>query len=403
MAIQVYWVQKAFDLEERQFNQRVHVAMSNVAKEIQTLNSEANQALEPVKQLSSNYFIASINDTLHPYLLESLLRNEFDRRNIKIDFEYVIYDCFTDSIVYSQYVSMEEDKIPETSSQNKLNWQRDGHYFGVYFPGKQSYMVNQMGIWIFSSTVLFFVFIYFAYTTTIILRQKRLSEIRTDFINNLTHEFKTPISTISLSTEVILNDETLGQPEKIKQYAEIIRQENNRLKIQVDRVLQLATLDNKNIVLNREIQDVNKIIKEAIKGFSLILIERKGKIESSFSAHHSHALIDHLHFSNIIYNLLDNAIKYSPNEPKIRVSTRNVNRNIEISIEDQGIGIDRQQFKYVFDKFYRVPTGNLHDVKGFGLGLNYVKTVIELHEGKIHLESEVGKGSKFDLTLPYTN
>ena len=400
LVIQIYWVQKAFDIEENQFNQRVHVAMSNVAKEIQTINREGGQNLEPVKQLSSNYFIASINDTLHPYLLQSLLRNEFDRRNIKIDFEYVIYDCFTDSIVYSQFVSMDDGASQEGSDQSKLNWQRDGHYFGVYFPGKQSYLVNQMGIWIFSSGVLLIVFLYFAYTTAVILRQKRLSEIRTDFINNLTHEFKTPISTISLSTDVILNEETRNDPGKIAQYAEIIKQENNRLKIQVDRVLQLATLDSKNIVLNREIQDVHKFIREAVKGFALILQERKGKIEVRLEASKSNVLVDSLHFSNIIYNLLDNAIKYSRDEPNIEVSTANRKNSIEIRIVDDGIGIEEGQQKHVFDKFYRVPTGNLHDVKGFGLGLNYVKTIVELHSGQIDLESEEGKGSIFTINLP---
>ena len=149
MAIQIYWVQKAFDLEDEQFNRRVQVAMSNVAKEILTINRESNQVIEPVKQLGNNYFIASINDTVHPYLLHSLLRSEFERRSIDVDFEYVIYDCFTDSIVYSNYVSMDKDDKQESSSLEKLNWQRDGHYFGVYFPSKISYIVDQMSIWIF--------------------------------------------------------------------------------------------------------------------------------------------------------------------------------------------------------------------------------------------------------------
>ena len=400
MAIQVYWVQKAFDLEDEQFNRRVLVAMSNVAKEILTINRESNQGMEPVKQLGSNYFIASINDTIHPYLLQSLLRSEFERRSIDIDFEYVIYDCFTDSIVYSNYVSMGKDDKQESSGLEKLSWQRDGHYFGVYFPSKMSYVVDQMSIWIFSTSILLFVVIYFAYTTFIILRQKKLSEIRTDFINNLTHEFKTPISTISLSTDVILNEETLKDPQKISQYVEIIKQENNRLKIQVDKVLQLATLDIKNIVLNQEMYDVHKCITEAIRGFGLILKERNGSIESSFDAGESECFIDPLHLSNIVYNLIDNAIKYSSEDPWVRVTTENKNREIHISIEDHGIGIEKSQQKNVFDKFYRVPTGNRHDVKGFGLGLSYVKSVVELHDGKIKLQSEPDKGSKFTIVLP---
>jgi two-component system phosphate regulon sensor histidine kinase PhoR len=400
MAVQIYWVQKAFNLEEKQFNQKVHTALTNVAKEIMSIKREPHQLFEPVKQIGSNYFIVSINDTLHPFLLHSLIVEEFKDKNINIDFEYVIYDCFTDSIVYSNFVTNNGESESENSGLKGMKWQRDGHYFGVYFPGKQSYIVGQMGIWIFSTSVLLIVILYFAYTTSVIFRQKKLSEIRTDFINNLTHEFKTPISTISLSTDVILNEDTLKNPEKIAQYANIIKQENNRLKIQVDKVLQLATLDTKTIILNKMPLDANNLIREAVKGFSLILNERNGSILTNFKAARSMLFIDQLHFTNIIYNLIDNAIKYSPENPEVLIETINVKNKFILSIEDKGIGIDKSQQKHIFDKFYRVPTGNLHDVKGFGLGLNYVKTVVELQGGKISLESAMGQGSKFIIEMP---
>ena len=399
MAVQIYWVQKAFNLEEKQFNQKVHTALTNIAQQILSIKQEPDELFEPVKQIGSNYFIVSINDTLHPFLLHSLMIEEFANKNINIDFEYVIYDCFTDSIVYSNFVTNGGETENENSGLKGIKWQRDGHYFGVYFPGKDSYIVGQMGIWIFSTAILLVVIIYFAYTTFVILRQKKLSEIRTDFINNLTHEFKTPISTISLSTDVILNDETRKNPDRIAQYANIIKQENNRLKIQVDKVLQLATLDTKTIVLNKEPVDLHNLINEAVKGFALILNERQGTIRTHFEAAKSTALLDQLHFTNIIYNLIDNAIKYSRENPEVDIHTRNAKNKIIVSIEDKGIGIDKNQQKHIFDKFYRVPTGNLHDVKGFGLGLNYVKTIVELMGGKIELESDVGKGSKFTIEL----
>lgn len=400
LAVQIYWVQKAFDLEENQFNQRVHTALTNVAKEIMSIRQESEQLFEPVKQIGSNYFIASINDTLHPFLLHSLLLEEFELRNIKVDFEYVIYDCFTDSIVYSKFISYEKVEDDGDKELKGLKWQRDGHYFGVYFPGKASYLIGQMGIWIFSTSILLIVMIYFAYTMFVILRQKKLSEIRTDFINNLTHEFKTPISTISLSTDVILNEETLKNPNKIAQYAQIIKQENNRLKIQVDKVLQLATLDVKTIVLRKESHDAHKLINEAVKGFSLLLSERNGNIKLNLNASKSIIITDSLHFTNIVYNLIDNAIKYSSESPEIEISTSFERRNFCLTIRDKGIGIEKSQQKHIFDKFYRVPTGNLHDVKGFGLGLSYVKSIVELHGGKILLKSEIGKGSEFILEIP---
>ncbi len=394
MGVQIYWVKKAFNLEERQFNQKVELALTNVAKEIMTMNQEPDQLFEPVKQIESNYFIANINDTVHPFLLRSLLIEEFAERKIELDFEYVIYDCFTDSIVYRNFVHTHGS---EMTDDHGMKWQKDGHYFGVYFPDKATYIIGQMSIWIFSTAILFIVIIYFAYTTFVILRQKRLSEIRTDFINNLTHEFKTPISTISLSTDVILDEETRKNPEKVAQYAEIIKQENNRLKIQVDKVLQLATLDIKTIVLNKELHDAHKLINDATKGFTLILKGRNGNLETHLDASKTRLFVDSLHFTNVVYNLIDNAIKYSGDEPKVVLKTKNEGNKFVLSIEDYGIGIEKSQQKQIFDKFYRVPTGNLHDVKGFGLGLFYVKTVIELQDGNIELESELGKGSKFTV------
>ncbi len=257
-----------------------------------------------------------------------------------------------------------------------------------------------MGIWIFSTTILLIVMIYFAYTTFVILRQKKLSEIRTDFINNLTHEFKTPISTISLSTDVLLDDDTRNNPEKVAQYTEIIKQENNRLKIQVDKVLQLATLDVKTIVLNKEVKDAHKLVLDAMRGFSLILKEREGEIQTNLNASKSALNVDSLHFTNIIYNLIDNAIKYSPEKPRLLISTENIKNSFLLKIEDNGIGIEKNQQKHIFDKFYRVSTGDIHDVKGFGLGLSYVKTIVELLNGKISLESEIGKGCRFTIEIP---
>lgn len=399
IATQIYWVNKAFNLQEKQFNQRVHVALTNVTSEILRLSGDSSEVYEPIKQIGSNYFTAAINDTLHPYLLESLLKEEFMERNLKTDFEYVIYDCFTDSIVYGNYVNMEAgNEAPETPAEER-KWKKDGHYFGVYFPNKTSYLVNQMEIWIFSTAILLIVIIYFAYTTMIILKQKRLSEIKSDFINNLTHEFKTPISTISLSTEVLLNEKMQEQPEKIKQYAHIIQQENNRLKIQVDKVLQLATLDRETIVLDKEVSDIHPLIETALAGLELIIKERNGHITTHFNATNSEVMVDKLHFTNIIFNLIDNAVKYSPGPPRIEVITKDVKQRIEISIRDYGQGISKKEQKFIFDKFYRVPTGDRHDVKGFGLGLSYVKTIVDLHEGQLLLKSESGKGSKFTIVL----
>lgn len=399
---QYFWVKNAYNLEEKQFNERVHIALSNVSHQLLNINKDESQLINPVKQISSNYFIALINDTVHPYLLETLLKNEFTSRNLNIDFEYVIYDCFTDSVVFGNYISLDtEDKNQLQSKSFNIVWDRDGHYFGVYFPSKRSYIINEMGIWVFSSSIILIIIIFFAYTINVILKQKRLSEIKNDFINNITHEFKTPISTISLSSEVLLQPNIILEPERLKNYAQIIKDENNRLKNQVDKVLQLATLEIDKLKLENELIDLHEIINETVKSFDLIIENRQGRITSMLGAKKYQIVGDRVHISNILFNLIDNAIKYSPEKPKIEISTDNYFSGIEITVKDNGIGISKENQKHVFEKFYRVPTGNIHNVKGFGLGLNYVKTIVTAYNGKIKVSSKENEGSTFIVKLPF--
>ncbi|MBI2281396.1 MAG: HAMP domain-containing histidine kinase [Bacteroidetes bacterium] len=402
IATQYFWVKNAYNLEEKQFNERVHIALSNVSHQLLNINKDESQLINPVKQISSNYFIAIINDTVHPYLLETLLKNEFTTRNLNIDFEYVIYDCFTDSVVFGDYISLDsEDKNQLQSKSFNIVWDRDGHYFGVYFPSKRSYIINEMGIWIFSSSIILVIIIFFAYTINVILKQKRLSEIKNDFINNITHEFKTPISTISLSSEVLLQPNIANDPERLKNYAQIIKDENNRLKNQVDKVLQLATLEIDKLKLENELIDLHEIINETVKSFDLIIERQQGKITTMLGAKKSQIVGDRVHISNILFNLIDNAIKYSPEHPKIEISTDNYFSGIEITVKDKGIGISKENQKHVFEKFYRVPTGNVHNVKGFGLGLNYVKTIVMAYNGKIKVSSKENEGTTFTVKLPF--
>lgn len=399
IATQFFWVKNAYNLEEKQFNERVSLALSNVTHKLLSINKDEAEIFNPVKQISSNYFITTINDTVHPYLLETLLKNEFIERNINVNFEYVIYDCFTDSIVFGDYISL--DKAEQDQLQSKsynIKWDRDGHYFGVYFPTKLTYIINKMGIWIFSSSIILVIIIFFAYTINVILKQKRLSEIKNDFINNITHEFKTPISTISLSADVLLQPNL--SPERLKNYAKIIKDENNRLKNQVDKVLQLATLEKDKLKLEKEKLDLHEIIYNSVKSFELLAKQQKGKISTNLTATNKEIVGDKVHISNMLYNLIDNAIKYSPEKPKIEIATNSTDVFIEISVRDYGLGIPQESQANIFEKFYREPTGNRHDIQGYGLGLNYVKTIVEAYKGKIKLISKEGEGSTFVIKLP---
>jgi len=399
--IQIYWVKRAFNLKEDEFQHSVNAALYNVAQKIYEINKTPSPANNPVKQLSTNYFIVMVNSEIDASLLEFLLRTEFEKRSIQADFEYGVYDCSSEKMIYGNYVpvNVSSEKILKRSSLPK--WANSGYHFGVQFPNHESQIINQMGIWSFSSGVLVLVIIFFAYTLFVILKQKRLSEIQKDFINNMTHEFKTPISTIALSTEVLKDPAIASQPERLLNYTAIIEKENNRLKQHVERVLQMARLDKEDLGLKKELTDIHQIINDAVRNISN---SNQGKnefeINYELSASLSHLPSDRLHLVNVLNNLLDNAVKYCYEQSKILIRTFNAEKGLVIEICDNGIGISKENQKRVFQKFYRVPTGNVHDVKGFGLGLSYVKTIIEAHHGSIRLESELGKGSTFRIWLP---
>lgn len=420
IATQIFWLDKAFKVQQKQyslvkeqeevvsklFNDRVTIALTNVANEILTINNDPAELFQSVKQIRPNYFTVAINDTVHPYLLEGLLRSEFERRNIAQNFEYGVYDCFTDSIVFGDYVALTDD----TASANykgearKIKWDKDGHYFGVYFPHRDATPVlppeHQTSTWAFSAIISLIVFGFFAFAIYIILRQKRLSEMKTDFINNMTHELKTPISTISLSSEVLLGEGISQNPDRLKKYAQLIFNENQRLRLQVDKVLQLATLDKEQADLKKEPIDIHDVIRSATESIKLVHSEPEIEIELHLDAKNSTISGDPVHIANIIHNLLDNAIKYSPDKPHIVFRTTDKAKSIQIAIADSGIGMDQKSIPYIFDKFYRVPTGNRHDVKGFGLGLYYVHQLTQAHKGSIRVSSELGVGSTFYLGFP---
>lgn len=397
---QVYWFRRAFDAEEQQFNRDVNTALYNVANQFFKINKAAIPSNNPIKQLSTNYYVVMINNEIDAGLLEYLLKTEFDKRNIEADFEYGIYDCASEKMVYGNYVAMNNSgKSPEKKSLPK--WENQNYYFGVQFPNKASIITDRMEVWVFSSAVLIIVIVFFLYSLFIILKQKRLSEIQKDFINNMTHEFKTPISTIALSTEVLKNPEITSQPERLLNYATIIQNENLRMKKQVERVLQMASLEKDEISLKKEKVNLHDLIAEVVEGFKVPIQEKSGTIELQLEASYPIVTADTLHISNVFHNLIDNAIKYCNVAPHITIKTLTQGKSIVIKVFDNGIGIAEDQKKKIFERFYRVSTGNVHDVKGFGLGLNYVSLIVKLHNGLIDLTSQQGEGSCFTITLKH--
>jgi len=281
----------------------------------------------------------------------------------------------------------------------KIKMESDSHKFAVYFPSKKIYIARQLGVMIYSSVGILIVIGFFVYIVFVIFKQKRLSEMKTDFINNMTHEFKTPIATIHVSSDALLKESTSTNPDKVVTYAGIIKDETNRLKGQVEQILKIALVDNAKNKLSKESLDFNQMIRDITDNMMVRIENAKCKLDIHLDAKYAVVEGDRDHLVNVIYNLVDNALKYSKENPYLRISTYNKKSKLVVEIEDHGIGIPKESQKHIFEKFFRVPTGNVHNVKGFGLGLSYVKKIVESHHGKIHLHSIPGKGTTFTIYL----
>ena len=272
----------------------------------------------------------------------------------------------------------------------------------LHFPDMNSYIFSSVRFMIPAIGFTIVLLLTFIFTIAVIFRQKRYTEIKNDFINNMTHELKTPISSISLAAQM-LNDDAVGKsPQMMKHLGGVINDESKRLRFLVEKVLQMSMFDNKTASFKKKELDLNELLEQIASTFSLRVEHTGGKIEMEIGAVDSALYVDEVHFQNAITNLMDNAVKYrKPDQPvNIHIRTWNENDRLWFSIADNGLGIKKENVKKVFDKFYRVHTGNVHDVKGFGLGLAYVKKIINLHEGEIKCESELGKGTKFIVNLP---
>lgn len=398
-------LENQINLLNKEFNNNVIISLTKVRDKLISNNQEASGIyLEPVKKINPNYFVVSFYDQLNKEMLNSLVDEAFKNYNITEEFQIGVYDCFSDSIIFDKYVSLSTHKDKKYVPQK---WEHDGYYFGVYFPNKKEITLPTDSSFpyslIFASLLIIVVVLFFGYTTSTVLKQKKISDITTDFINNMTHELKTPISTISLSVDVLKKSGELKENERLSRYIDIIKTENKRLENQVERVLRIAKLEKGDIELNFEEICLKDIIKGCVETFSVPIQDKKGKLTTKLNATEAHIYGDETHITNIIYNLLDNAKKYSEKAPNILIETLNEENKIKILISDKGKGIKKEDINFIFNKFYRVSTGDVHNVKGFGLGLYYVKQMVTKHGGTIEVKSKLGEGSTFILTFPTKN
>ncbi len=397
--IQIYWVRKAFDLKEKQFDQTIQIALRNTAEKLADYGQFALPNQNLINQVSTDYYVVNVNNSIDAKALEFYLVSEFEKLGVNTDFEYGIYDCSSDKMVYGNYITVTKT-VENKPLKNLPKLGKFVYYFGVYFPERSSYIISKMDNWELTSIILLVVIVFFGYAMFIILQQRRLSEIQRDFINNMTHEFKTPLSTIVISSETLSDSGIVNTPERLSTYVGIIKEEAERLNRHVERVLQSAKTERSGFKLNKEIIDLHALLTNVLDNFKVNIQNINGRTEVNTNAVHHFVLADKQHLTNVIFNLLDNAVKYSDKSPVITVSTYNNGNKLFLSIKDNGTGIEKDYRKRIFDKFFRVPSDNVHNVKGFGLGLAYVKSIVTAHKWKIQLESEINKGSNFIIEMP---
>ena len=402
--------QKTIESISNNGDSEVHVRIGyqgNIKTEDSILAFKQNEKLimldDMLKSLYQTNKYRPILQRIDKQTLDSLLKLEFMNRDISAKYEYAIFDYDGNVLLADSMNNI--NKIRQSSFYAQL-FPNDiieiPHFLSIYFPNQKSYLLRTMWAILLSSIVLLTIIVFaFTFTIQTIFKQKKLSEIKNDFISNMTHELKTPISTISLACEA-LNDEDLCTNNTIKtNYVNMISQENKRLGILVESVLKSATWDKAELKLKIEQFDLHKVIEAVVENMSIQVTSKNGTVIKNLAATNPLINGDKVHITNLIYNLLDNANKYTPNNPEIEISTENFKDGILISITDNGIGIKKENLNKIFEKFYRVPTGNVHNVKGFGLGLNYVKAIVDKHEGEIQVTSEIDKGSCFKIYLPF--
>lgn len=417
--IQVSWLRNAVVMREEQYRQKVNQTVDDIRAELLTQKSQKEEGSGSSaapgfmqNNLLSPFFPSrnSIALTLNNEQIRKVIDHNMKINGLHVPYEYAIGKEFGSEIFYLLYSPGYTSAIRDTT-HNLVSYipliqdafipgvLGNSEYLFLTVPADpQTFILHSMS-WIFAGALFFTVIIIAAFSLTVytMLRQKKLSEIKSDFINNMTHEFKTPLATISLAVDAISNEKVLDNREKIRYFSGIIKEENKRMHQQVEAILNSALLDREEIKLNLQTVDMHDLIQRCTENLQLHLEEKHALMELQFQAADPILEVDQVHMTNVISNLLDNALKYSSEHPRILIQTFNRRRSLLVAIQDNGIGMSKETLARIFEKFYRAHTGNIHNVKGFGLGLAYVKAILDAHGAHIRVESTPGKGSRFEL------
>jgi len=401
LMIQVNWILETAKVKEQLFTEKANIVLSKVTDALSS-DKETVKAIENDYQPSRSIVINSCRTTevciSNPDIekIDALFKQYMLFYNFHIDYSFVVIKDSPSTLKtksgFSENIYCK--RLEEIASKNGLE-------LVLIIPDKEEFIIEEMGVPFISSVVLILVVLILFWRTVIsLMKEKKISEHTTDFLNNMTHEFKTPLTNIALAGKMIVKDTTLKNEEKIKHYSGIILEENEKLRLQVEQVLSMTALERGEIPLHKTELDVHQLINECTKSICIQIENKQGILKTELHAERTIIMGDKTHLANALCNLIDNAIKYCHEKPEVIIRTANNGDNIMIIVSDNGIGIDEKYHGQIFDKFFRVPTGNIHDVKGFGLGLAYIKKIVELHGGRIELQSKKNEGATFTIQLP---
>jgi two-component system, OmpR family, phosphate regulon sensor histidine kinase PhoR len=396
VVLQFFLLRQAVQYEEKKFAQKVHVAFLEVASKLNVEGKTALPQTNPIEKVSKDYYIVNVNSKFEPASLNYYLKNEFEKFDIETDFEYGFYDCTKECMKYGDYISI-ANKTNAKHINFALAKNNMAYYFVVHFPQLNKYIYKQLNIWIIFSLVMLVVLVLYGYSAFTILQQKKYSELQKDFINNMTHEFKTPISSILIASNFLDKQEPILQDEKLKKYTELITQQAFKLNGHVEKILHLAKSDSKPLVLQKTMINLSQAIQSVVENILLKYPNAKITVDAT----EEYAIeADEFHFSNLVYNLLDNAVKYAIKESEILIRLKSVHKNIHLSFIDNGMGIPAKDLQNVLEKFYRVQHAKSNEVNGFGLGLFYVNRICKEHKWILSLKSIVDKGTEVTILIP---
>ncbi|MNU12146.1 Sensor protein SrrB [compost metagenome] len=392
---QLMWTKQAYNLEDRKFNQKVNIALMEVVDKMTEGKSSFTE--NPVQIIANDYYVVNINNEFHPAVLEHYLKTEFTRFQINTDYVYALYNCHSDQMMYGKYMTSHQEEPSEKVIQFPKH-KNLTYYFSIRFPDKTTYLISSLRFWYLLTFALIIILLVYVYSIYTIIQQKKFSELQRDFINNMTHEFKTPLSSILLASEALNKQEVVQKNPKLKTYTSIIINQSFKLNNHIEKILNIAkndasglSLKPQKIILKPFIEENAETIKQKNENISIQI-----DIENDTSI-----LADEFHFTNIVYNLLDNSIKYCETKPEILISSVKDSKGLYLKFKDNGMGIPAKNINHIFDKFYRVPDNNSDEINGFGLGLFYVKKIVQQHNWKISVENNADKGITITLFFPF--